>query len=615
MTLRAPFPYFGGKRRAASLVWEAIGNVDHYVEPFCGSAAVLLARPHEGRCETVNDADGMVCVGPDTRILRADLRWQTAGETRVGDQLLAFDENNGPPQVRADVHGQRTMAPPARMRRWRLTTVTGMRVVRRPAYRLVFDDGTAVIASEDHMWLAGKSVAGGRGARWVTTKNMRCDSSAYKTHVVKLCDPVDRENTAEAGWMGGFYDGEGSVRGTGAGWRITVCQKLGPEADRAEGWLKANGFDVRRSVRDRNNPAHQPIAVLDLLGGMREILRFLMQVRPERLIRNALSRVHERSIYARERQVVGLVEKTFLGDVDVVAIETDSSTYVAEGLASHNCNFWRAVRAAPDAVAEACDWPVIEADLHARHLWLIGQRESMTERLIADPEWYDARIAGWWVWGACAWIGTGWCDSGRPSRQLPHLGDEGRGVHRPSRQLPHLSTEGSGVHAPRRGRAVGTDHVDAEDTADWLRQLSARLRRVRVACGDWRRVVASPSTLYPSGRGSDTYTAGVYLDPPYSEGAQQYAVGGTGTALSAHVRAWCVEHERDARLRIVLSGYEGEHTDLEARGWRVVAWKTKGGYEGGGPNQRRERLWLSPGCLDAGRAHLSVLTRLAAKYG
>ena len=58
--LRAPFPYFGGKRRAASLVWEALGNVDHYVEPFCGSAAVLLARPHVGRCETINDADGMV---------------------------------------------------------------------------------------------------------------------------------------------------------------------------------------------------------------------------------------------------------------------------------------------------------------------------------------------------------------------------------------------------------------------------------------------------------------------------------------------------------------------------------------------------------------------------
>jgi site-specific DNA-adenine methylase len=43
--LRAPFPYFGGKRRAAGLVWGALGRVNTYVEPFCGSAAVLLARP------------------------------------------------------------------------------------------------------------------------------------------------------------------------------------------------------------------------------------------------------------------------------------------------------------------------------------------------------------------------------------------------------------------------------------------------------------------------------------------------------------------------------------------------------------------------------------------
>ena len=57
--VKAPFPWFGGKRRVANLVWEALGDVDNYVEPFAGSLAVLLERPasHAARCETVNDAD------------------------------------------------------------------------------------------------------------------------------------------------------------------------------------------------------------------------------------------------------------------------------------------------------------------------------------------------------------------------------------------------------------------------------------------------------------------------------------------------------------------------------------------------------------------------------
>ena len=60
MTLKAPFPYFGGKHRAAPIIWQALGDPGGYVEPFAGSAAVLLARPSVtgGRVETLNDADG-----------------------------------------------------------------------------------------------------------------------------------------------------------------------------------------------------------------------------------------------------------------------------------------------------------------------------------------------------------------------------------------------------------------------------------------------------------------------------------------------------------------------------------------------------------------------------
>jgi hypothetical protein len=60
MTLAAPFPYFGGKRRAAPRIWQALGDPSGYVEPFAGSAAVLLARPPftGRRVETLNDVDG-----------------------------------------------------------------------------------------------------------------------------------------------------------------------------------------------------------------------------------------------------------------------------------------------------------------------------------------------------------------------------------------------------------------------------------------------------------------------------------------------------------------------------------------------------------------------------
>jgi hypothetical protein len=61
MSLRAPFPWFGGKSKVADIVWQRFGPVANYVEPFAGSLAVMLGRPDPPGVETVNDIDGFIC--------------------------------------------------------------------------------------------------------------------------------------------------------------------------------------------------------------------------------------------------------------------------------------------------------------------------------------------------------------------------------------------------------------------------------------------------------------------------------------------------------------------------------------------------------------------------
>lgn len=241
-------------------------------------------------------------------------------------------------------------------------------------------------------------------------------------------------------------------------------------------------------------------------------------------------------------------------------------------------NFWRALQADPDGVADNCDWPVNECDLHARHLWLVNNWREIVERLRTEPEFYDAKIASWWVWGCCQWIGSGWCH--HPEwKLLPHLGDAGRGIHRPSQKRPHLGNAGR----------------EQSDLREYLHALAERLRRVRVCCGDWSRVLGPTPTVKQG-------LTGVFLDPPYADTAERkdglYAVD--SLSVAHQVREWCIANGDDDRLRICLAGYDGEHQMPDS--WEVVEWKARGGYgsqsDGAGrDNAHRERLWFSPHCL------------------
>jgi DNA adenine methylase len=326
------------------------------------------------------------------------------------------------------------------------------------------------------------------------------------------------------------------------------------------------------------------------------------------------SRVAE-EVWSRLGQVQNYVEP-FAGSLAVLLagphepkVETvnDKDGFIA--------NFWRAVAHAPAEVARHADWPVSEADLEARHYWLVTEGAKRLAGILGEPDGCDPQVAGWWLWGCCAWIGSGWCSGDGPwrwngaawkkgtagqgiNRQLPHLGTAGQGINR---QLPHLGDAGRGInrqlpHLGDAGRGI----------MDWMVALGARLRRVRICCGDWDRV-CGPSVTVKNG------LTGVFLDPPYSASgrAEVYRRDDFKVALAA--RKWAIEAGRQLEMRIAFCGYEGEFPQPWPEGWSEYQWKAKGGHAGQGDgdnvNATRERVWFSPHCLTDRASDLFSLVR------
>lgn len=150
---------------------------------------------------------------------------------------------------------------------------------------------------------------------------------------------------------------------------------------------------------------------------------------------------------------------------------------------------------------------------------------------------------------------------------------------------------GKGIN--RSVKTSGASRLDG--IKEYMRLLSRRMERVRVCCGDWRRVI-TPGVL---SKGS---TIGIFLDPPYSVTDRDTDIYGEYDSLTvAHdVRDWAVENGENPRLRIALCGYEGEHKMPD--NWNCFAWSAQGGYSNFrkdkiNTNRHRERIWFSPHCL------------------
>ena len=276
-------------------------------------------------------------------------------------------------------------------------------------------------------------------------------------------------------------------------------------------------------------------------------------------------------------------------------------------------NAWRAIRDNPEALAERLVGPVCEVNTEAEHYSLVTQEVTLRDRL-GDPEFFDSRLAAYWIRGANEWIGSGWASGEGPwswtrefgwakARQLPHLGNAGKGINRKlphlgnagkgiNRKLPHLGDAGTGINRklPHLGDA-GTGEYDLRlaFVSEWLNALRDRLCRVRITCGGFERVLSPSVTLEHAG------VTGVFLDPPYDGTEYVY---GTTVSISERVRNWCLENGANPRLRIVLAGRGEEHDDLLSHGWLKTVWSARRGYSTVNAGERHtEALWYSPSCV------------------
>jgi len=293
-------------------------------------------------------------------------------------------------------------------------------------------------------------------------------------------------------------------------------------------------------------------------------------------------------------------------------------------------NAWRSLKANPEKTCYyASYYGYNENDLHAVHSWLVqpAQSSELVQRLEGNLDYYDPKIAGFWLWGMALWIGGLFCGSSGPwhsingklinvnipedlndsgiKEHLPRISaNQGIATQRPQlpnaqgiwRQIPYLR-DGGNQGITRKRPMLG--HYKAQgiinyqdDLLSYFQALSTRLQHVKVCSGDWSRIMNLK--LYEG-------TIGVFLDPPYTHGNRDsdlYNHDDSNIALT--VQQWAIEHGSDTHLRIAYCGYDDQSLPPFPPNWTAYHWKAQGGYGNVNPNNQnkhKECVWFSPGCL------------------
>lgn len=254
------------------------------------------------------------CLTPDTKVLTKDLRYVEIGSVQVGDVLVGFDEE-------APTKGEH--------RKIRETVVTKAERIFRPTYEIALSDGTVVKASDGHLWLVSTA---SRRTVW-----KRTDELSSTDRIFKIFDTWEHVEDYRTGYLASAFDGEGHFSRQAI---LGFSQRENVMLGKVRKYLDALGFKYwERKETGTNND----VTVLHIAGGRASISRFLGQIRPERLLQkvdlNSLGSIGRHDFVGQDFEHPLVLSVTSVGEREVVALETTTQTFIAEGLASHNCKW------------------------------------------------------------------------------------------------------------------------------------------------------------------------------------------------------------------------------------------------------------------------------------
>lgn len=270
--------------------------------------------PHSGGSQAKGSNPYEKCLRPGTLVLTADLRWVPIGTLEVHDQLIGFDES---PVGSGSGAGQKL----------RRSHVQSVRRLRRRCVRITVDSGAQVTCSTDHQWLVKERHRGQRV--WKTAVDMRPGD-----RVLFYVEPWQIDESREAAWLAGVLDGTGHIGNGLLRWTdsnetlvaevLRVAEKVGiPMGGRQ--WPPSRGA---------SRPIHRGYTV----GGQAYAARALGMLRPVRLMERSADTWEGQRTWGKGKPnhvTVTLVEDA--GEQEVVAVQTSTRTFIAEGMLSHNC--------------------------------------------------------------------------------------------------------------------------------------------------------------------------------------------------------------------------------------------------------------------------------------